>query len=1030
MNPSTPRPTNRTQTATPAPTRNREARALTDGAADRVLRHVDLRGVRWLVLSMMGAIALIVPVVANAGQAGGLLARDTFSRQSANGWNTADNGGIYTQSDGSGRLSVDGSAGTITLPQAGSAASAELGSVLGRDVNVTFQVSVDKPPSGDGTDVAAVLRRNGDAEYRANIRLAPSGVWASVWRVRQGVPQLVTRARQITGLDPAPGRIIQVRARILGTSPTTIQIKAWRDGTAIPAGWALSVNDNNDIRSAGAIGLRAELSSKASSAPVSVSFDELRARRILSTPTTPPTTPPGVDPTPVPDPTTQTPPAAAPLAADAFDRVVSGGWGRADTGNAYGLFGSASDYAVNSGMGRLTMNAGSTRAATLSSATTTDVDLSFRFAADRLPVTGSLYAYGVARHFAIGDEYRVKVRVATNGVLYVQATRTSGGSELSLGNEVRIDAFRLTPGTFVWVRSQVTGTNPTSLRMRVWADGSTEPTSWDYQGSDSTARLQEPGSVGMMAHVSVDTANGPVALAFDDLRATAPTDAPLPVVDPQPLPIPTPEPGATPAPTAEPTPTPAPTATPAPTPAPTTAPPPTPAPTPTPPPSPVPAGSYYVATDGSDSNPGTSASPWRTLQYAANTAAAGSTIVVRAGSYAGFTLNRAGLASNPTVFMGDPNGPAPVLDGAIDNRLDVVKFGSSVHDARVSGFVIQNGKGGNWAGSGVRTERGSSRIEISGNVIRNNHSFGVNSYDSTYITIRDNDVSGNEEGIQVAHGGEGTRILDNRVHHNDQMLRDTPTSVNAHDDSGATAIGFLKSTGHVLASGNTVWGNRSHSYDYTWDGSAFDFYGASNVTITDNVMWDNENVFETGTDKGGLGCNDNVFARNTAYGARTAGRAWGSFIRCGTNMIVANNTFVDIEGFVFSIGMDSSNFSGGIDGARIVNNLVSVTGTGARVFGLTTALPASVVIDYNLIRTTGQVTLMADGRSTNDMATFTSWTGYQVHGISADARFVDAANRDYRLTASSPAVDSALRVAGITDSWSGANPDIGRYERP
>jgi parallel beta-helix repeat protein len=187
--------------------------------------------------------------------------------------------------------------------------------------------------------------------------------------------------------------------------------------------------------------------------------------------------------------------------------------------------------------------------------------------------------------------------------------------------------------------------------------------------------------------------------------------------------------------------------------------------------------------------------------------------VVRAGTYVGFTLNRSGTASNPTEFIADPAGARPVLDGAIDSRLDVVKFGGNVHDASISGFVIQHGTGGNWAGSGVRTETGSSRILISDNVIRDNHSFGVNTYNSTYVTIRGNDISGNEQGVQVAHGGEGTRILDNRVHENDQMLRNTPTNVNAHDDSGATAIGFLKSTGHVLASGNTVWGNRSPSYD-------------------------------------------------------------------------------------------------------------------------------------------------------------------------------------------------------------------------
>src|SRR5438034_10559155 len=42
---------------------------------------------------------------------------------------------------------------------------------------------------------------------------------------------------------------------------------------------------------------------------------------------------------------------------------------------------------------------------------------------------------------------------------------------------------------------------------------------------------------------------------------------------------------------------------------------------------------YYVAPTGSDSNPGTSAAPWRTIQKAANTLNGGDTVIVNAGTY-------------------------------------------------------------------------------------------------------------------------------------------------------------------------------------------------------------------------------------------------------------------------------------------------------------------------------------------------------------------------------------------------------------
>ena len=42
---------------------------------------------------------------------------------------------------------------------------------------------------------------------------------------------------------------------------------------------------------------------------------------------------------------------------------------------------------------------------------------------------------------------------------------------------------------------------------------------------------------------------------------------------------------------------------------------------------------YYVAKTGSDSNPGTEAQPWLTIQKAANTMVAGDTVYIKQGTY-------------------------------------------------------------------------------------------------------------------------------------------------------------------------------------------------------------------------------------------------------------------------------------------------------------------------------------------------------------------------------------------------------------
>ena len=56
---------------------------------------------------------------------------------------------------------------------------------------------------------------------------------------------------------------------------------------------------------------------------------------------------------------------------------------------------------------------------------------------------------------------------------------------------------------------------------------------------------------------------------------------------------------------------------------------------------------YYVATSGSDGSAGSSATPWRTLQHAADTVAAGDTVIVRAGNYTGFDMWTDGTAAAP-----------------------------------------------------------------------------------------------------------------------------------------------------------------------------------------------------------------------------------------------------------------------------------------------------------------------------------------------------------------------------------------------
>jgi hypothetical protein len=83
----------------------------------------------------------------------------------------------------------------------------------------------------------------------------------------------------------------------------------------------------------------------------------------------------------------------------------------------------------------------------------------------------------------------------------------------------------------------------------------------------------------------------------------------------------------------------------------------------------VSAGStYYVSPDGSDTAAGTEAAPFRTIQKAASLVDAGDTVVVRAGTYAGFQLGwgfpQSGTATRPITFKADPGA---VIEGRNDD---------------------------------------------------------------------------------------------------------------------------------------------------------------------------------------------------------------------------------------------------------------------------------------------------------------------------------------------------------------------------
>ncbi len=214
------------------------------------------------------------------------------------------------------------------------------------------------------------------------------------------------------------------------------------------------------------------------------------------------------------------PQAGDAVAADSFSRVLAGGWGTAELGGPWYAIGTAGDFAVNGAAATMNLPAGGTREARLGALAQADVSVAASFAFDRIPVGGNAFAYLTARtqgNVAGSASYRGQIRLGANGLVYTQIRKFVGNVETAISPEVVVPGLTYTAGLPLRARLSAIGTSPTTLSLRVWVAGQTEPASWNVSTTDSEAALQTYGGVGLRGYAGGPVSNGPMSLAWDDL---------------------------------------------------------------------------------------------------------------------------------------------------------------------------------------------------------------------------------------------------------------------------------------------------------------------------------------------------------------------------------------------------------------------------------------------------------------------------------------------------------------------------------
>ncbi|MCL3859613.1 PKD domain-containing protein [Actinotalea sp. K2] len=209
-------------------------------------------------------------------------AADTFSRTVATGFGSAETGGLWRTTGSSANYSVSGGVGRIILPASGAGPDISLPAVSSSSTDLTYTIATDKPIVGSGLYVSVSPRRLSTGSYSARLQLRPdASIVLALERKIGSTATLIAPAAVLPGVTHVAGEQLKVRVQATGTSPTTIQAKVWRAGTAEPSAWTVTRTDSaTELQASGWIGVSHYLSSGATNTPIVLTVDDLLARPV------------------------------------------------------------------------------------------------------------------------------------------------------------------------------------------------------------------------------------------------------------------------------------------------------------------------------------------------------------------------------------------------------------------------------------------------------------------------------------------------------------------------------------------------------------------------------------------------------------------------------------------------------------------------------------------------------------------------------------------------------------------------------
>jgi hypothetical protein len=394
---------------------------------------------------------------------------------------------------------------------------------------------------------------------------------------------------------------------------------------------------------------------------------------------------------------------------------------------------------------------------------------------------------------------------------------------------------------------------------------------------------------------------------------------------------------------------------------------------------------YYVAAEGSDSNPGTEAQPWLTIRKATYNLVAGDTLYIRAGNYRERVVPKnSGKEGNLITYAAYP-GEAVTIDGT---EVDVAEYGglfdlTGRDYLRVSGLRVSNS-----SYYGIVAEN-SSHITIEHNATYNTYSSGISSWGSNDIIVDGNEVVGACTGMWQEHISiSNTVTFEVRYNHIHDVMPGT---------EGKEGMSIKDASRH-----GKVYGNHVHHLNHVGIYVDAEAEHLLDIEVYQNLVHDiNGMGFSLASEAGGLLENvrlyDNI-ACNNLVGIWLS--ACCSAAHPFKDIAIINNTFAynGQDGWGGGIGIENTQ----LENVVIRNNICSQN-TYSQM-----AAPANILhqvrADHNL----------ADGDQDPE---------YEFHGlgdlVDVSPLFVNPETGDYRLQAASPAIDAGAALAAPAFDFDG-----------